>query len=115
MIAAKMRLCRHKARLSQLEVAKILKIPSATYANWELGRAEPPASMISEIAEALQTSPNVLFGFSEDTTVSVLDTLTLDETKLIATYRGVNERGKEALIQTSKLILNYGPFRVKEK
>ena len=39
--------------LTQLELAKVLKVKRSTVSMWEQGKSEPRASMLKKIAEAL--------------------------------------------------------------
>ncbi|MBO5068702.1 MAG: helix-turn-helix transcriptional regulator [Clostridia bacterium] len=52
---------RKEKKLSQKEFAKMLGVPSSTYANWEQGRREPNVSDIFNIITTLGIEPNELF------------------------------------------------------
>lgn len=54
---------RKKARLTQRELAKKLKITQAYYWKWEKGKSLPDANQILTLCSIFKCSPNDLFGF----------------------------------------------------
>ena len=52
---------RKEASLSQSELAKKLKIPTSTYANWEQGRTEPSIKDIFNLIRLFEIEANDLF------------------------------------------------------
>ena len=47
---------RHKLKISQYEIAKFLKIPQTTYANYESGHCEPNITMLIKLADFFNIS-----------------------------------------------------------
>ena len=57
----KLKELRKAMSLTQSEVAKHLQISASTYANWELGRAEPSIQDIFRLIEFFEIEANDLF------------------------------------------------------
>lgn len=51
---------RLRLKLTQAEVAERLEIAQPTYAQIESGRNDPGLALISRVAEALETTPEIL-------------------------------------------------------
>lgn len=56
------KVAREKAGLTQVEVAKKLKIPQATIASWETNRSMPRANKLKDIAELYGCTIDELLG-----------------------------------------------------
>lgn len=91
---------RKQTGLSQAELAKKLKMPQSTYANYETGKRKITLELILQFSEFYSVSPTFLVTgqehFDSDMTIS------LSEIDLIKKYRALSERGKEAV----NMILN---------
>lgn len=51
--------------LRQKDVAKYLNVATATYANWEQGRAEPDLETLKRLSELYQATINQLLGLKD--------------------------------------------------
>lgn len=52
--------------LSQQQIASVCRVPTATYINWELGRAKTPINYIPVLCDILCISSDYLFGISKN-------------------------------------------------
>ena len=56
---------RKEMLLSQSELAKNLKIPTSTYANWEQGRTEPNIQELFKLIKFFEIDANDLFDLDD--------------------------------------------------
>lgn len=57
--------------LTQKELAKKIGRASSTLSTWEKGEASPDGESIYKLCEALEVTPNVLFGYEQNTDLEV--------------------------------------------
>lgn len=93
-------------KLSQQELADILKISKSSINMYERGEREPGLDLLEAIADFFNVDMDYLMGKSDNRQkyISSIDngvTLTDDEKTLLDTYRGFNDEGKEKLLDTA--------------
>ncbi len=81
-IGSRIRKYREDKGLSQLELAKMIRVSSGRLSNWEQGLHRPNADIIANICKALDISPSELLDVQLTT-----DNLTEQERKIISAYR----------------------------
>lgn len=57
---------RRELNLSQVDLAYMVNTNPTQISRYERGDSEPSSSMLAAIAQALETTPNYLLGFSDD-------------------------------------------------
>lgn len=65
-LGARIAQLRQEAGLSQQAMADTLEIPQQTYANYEVARARPPASLLPELAQVFGISVDELLGVQKN-------------------------------------------------
>lgn len=88
---------RLKAGYTQKQVYEMLNIPQSTFSSWEIGKAEPSASMTLKLCELYHVD-NILeaFGYNGYNSDGNLQ-LNMKEIELVEKYRALNENGKDML------------------
>ena len=85
---------RKKLRITQEELAEAMCIPKLTISAYENGKVDIKSSVIVELAEHLQTTPNWLMGYEEDEEKND----TVDDT-IVSLLAGIkDEKVKEMLL-----------------
>lgn len=93
-------------KLSQQELADLLKISKSSVNMYERGEREPGLDLIEAIADFFNVDLDYLMGKSDNPQKHLISTandivLTSDETKLLDLYRHFNDEGKEKLLDTA--------------
>lgn len=93
-------------KLSQQELADLLKISKSSVNMYERGEREPGLDLIEAIADFFNVDLDYLMGKSDNPQKYLISstkdaTLTTDETKLLDLYRNFNDEGKEKLLDTA--------------
>ena len=88
---------RLKAGYTQKQVYEMLNIPQSTFSSWEVGKAEPSASMTLRLCELYHVD-NILeaFGYNGYNKDGSLQ-LNMKEIELVEKYRSLNDNGKDML------------------
>ena len=66
MFSERLKASRKEARLTQVELAKILKVSNGTIGMWETGKREPSLEAMVHLSKTLNKSVDYLIGLSED-------------------------------------------------
>lgn len=86
---------RLNAGYSQKQVYEMLGIPQSTFSSWEIGKAEPSASMTLKLCKLYHVDDILTAfgydGYNEDGSIQ----LNLEEIKHIEKYRSLDPHGKE--------------------
>lgn len=93
-------------KLSQQELADLLKISKSSVNMYERGEREPGLDLIEAIADFFNVDLDYLMGKSDNPQKHLISStngamLTPDETKLLGLYRNFNDEGKEKLLDTA--------------
>ena len=101
---------RIQQRLSQTDLAKKMGYKSGSMiTKIESGAVDISQKKILAFANALNTSPAYLMGWTDVVHPTISEELTNDESTLIESYRSLSPRGKDLLIERSEeLKLLYG-------
>lgn len=65
-LGERLKILRSEKKITQKELAAILKVPRDTVANWEVNRGTPNIETISEIASYFSVSTDFLLGHDAD-------------------------------------------------
>lgn len=91
---------RKRKKIQQKELAHILNLKSdGTVSQWEADITSPKPAMMLELCKVLDISISDLFGVEENK-----GQLTKEEEKLLASYKDLNEEGKEKLFDLADLL-----------
>lgn len=97
-IAKSLKKIRIDNELSQKEFAKICGVTISAVSSWEHGVSKPRTSIIEKISKHFGINPNFILSDSKDEVPSINNNCslkcTLDEKKIIAQYRALNDLGK---------------------
>ena len=94
---------RKKLRITQEELAEAMCIPKLTISAYENGKVDIKSSVIVELAEHLQTTPNWLMGYEEDEEKD-----TVDDT-IVSLLAGIkDEKVKEMLLVQIQAVVQCG-------
>ena len=93
-------------KLSQQELADNLKVSKSSINMYERGEREPGLDLLEAIADFFNVDLDYLMGKSDNPQKHLITStndikLTADEEKLLKTYRGFNDEGKEKLLDTA--------------
>lgn len=88
-IAANIAFYRKKCKITQKDLASLLKIKNTTVSTWERGASLPDAEMLFEICKIFGISLAEMYG--ADTITKKHMTLSDDETQIIEKYRRSDE------------------------
>ena len=89
-------LCIEKG-LTGKQLGELLGLKKSPMTDWKNGKAKPTVEQIMKMCEIFAISADyILFGKSADE-------LSIEEQKLVEAYRRADEKGKEAIIATSKI------------
>lgn len=94
---------RLKLGLSQTALATLAGIAQPQISRYENGEAEPNATAILALAQALQTSTDWLLGASEDETAIQMDDLNPMERQALTLFRVNSPERQRALIEILRL------------
>ena len=86
-----LKLIRSNNNLTQLEVAKDLKIPTTTYATYEQNKALPSESMLIKLADYFNCSIDYLLGHQPQN-VLYLDSLTDEQKEAVELVKQLNDK-----------------------
>lgn len=93
--ASTLKKLRLNAGYSQKQVYEMLGIPQSTFSSWEIGKAEPSASMTLKLCKLYHVDDILSAfgydGYNEDGSIQ----LNLEEIKHIEKYRSLDPHGKE--------------------
>lgn len=90
---------RKRKKIQQKELAHILNLKSdGTVSQWEADITSPKPAMMLELCKVLDISISELFGVEEN------KGLTKEEEKLLASYKDLNDEGKEKLFDLADLL-----------
>lgn len=90
---------RKKRGLTQKDLADELNLKNGgTVSAWEVDTTSPKPAMMLELCKVLDISISELFGVEEN------KGLTKEEEKLLASYKDLNEEGKEKLFDLADLL-----------
>ena len=99
----KIREIREEKGLSQKELASKLGVSPTNIYNYEVGRTEPNIEMLVKIADILQVSIDYLLERSDDFgTITVNNTLTREEQRLLNAFNKLNDVTREKLIEDAE-------------
>lgn len=87
--------------LSQMDLAKLLKISKSSVNMYERGEREPGIETLEKIADLFNVDLDYLLGKSDHTSRAILSTgreVSSEEYSLILKYRKLDERGKAAVL-----------------
>lgn len=99
-IAKNLLFYRKKAGLTQKQFADMLGVKNTAVSNWESGNNSIDIETLFAACEVFGVTLNDMYGkYSTDSCSSVQD-LPADESQLLATYRALNNQGKEYILQT---------------
>lgn len=109
MVAQKMKELRMEQKLTQYQLAFILKISREAYSMYENDKRQPNYETLCMIADYYHVSLDYLFGRTNIRTMPV--EMDENESKLLFEYRALDERGKENVLALANLEYN----RIKQK
>lgn len=66
MFSERLKASRKEAGLTQVELAKVLKVSKGTVGMWEIGKREPKLEMMKHLSKNLNKSVDYLLGLSEN-------------------------------------------------
>lgn len=90
---------RKRKGFKQKELGEKLNLKSiSAISDWESDKTSPKPAMMLELCKVLDISISELFGVEED------KGLTKEEEKLLASYKDLNEEGKEKLFDLADLL-----------
>lgn len=88
---------RIKAGYTQKQVYEMLNIPQSTFSSWEIGKAEPSASMTLKLCDLYHVDDILSAfgydGYNEDGSIQ----LNIKEQDLIEKYRSLDSYGQETV------------------
>lgn len=108
MVAQKMKELRMEQKLTQYQLAVILKISREAYSMYENDKRQPNYETLCMIADFYKVSLDYLFGRTNIRSLPV--EMDEKESKLLFEYRALDERGKENVLGVASLEYN----RIKE-
>jgi transcriptional regulator with XRE-family HTH domain len=73
MFSERLKASRKEARLTQVELAKILKVSNGTIGMWETGKREPKFEAMVHLSKTLNKSVDYLLGLSENDSPQATD------------------------------------------
>lgn len=93
-------------KMSQEDLADLVKIAQAQISRYELGKNEPTAEVIKNIAMALETTSDYLLGLTDypERPLQSEDDLDSEERELIAVYRHLDEETRTKLLDIAKVL-----------
>ena len=99
----KIREARKTAGLTQRQLADRIKVSNTSISNWEKGVSFPDPDTIQHLCWALDVQPNYFFNTdtlspAPPTIVTPVLSLSEEEQDIIIKYRGLDERGKSAVL-----------------
>lgn len=92
------RICALKG-IRQVDIAEHMKVSQGSVSNWIKGTNSIDIENLAELCRFLGVSLDQIYGVAP---ITPDVSLTKDETNLIAIYRGLNDAGKELLMNTAK-------------
>ena len=99
-IAKNLLFYRKKAGLTQKQFADMLGVKNTAVSNWESGNNSIDIETLFAACEVFGVTLNDMYGkYSTESSNSGQD-LPADESQLLATYRALNNQGKEYILQT---------------
>lgn len=84
---------REKKGMTKADLARACGVSKPTVTNWENGRNSLDADMLFKVASILDVSADVLAG-------RIPAGFTYEENKILEMFRGLDDRGKEAVLDT---------------
>lgn len=94
MLAGNLSLYRNKAGYSQKSAAEALHTKPTTISSWEVGKSQPSADMLVEIALLYKVPLSVLCGMDYDMKISA------EEMEIIQAYRNADDYDKTSVLRT---------------
>jgi len=79
MFSERLKASRKKARLTQIELANILKVSKGTVGMWETGKREPKFEAMVHLSKTLNKSVDYLLGLSENDSPQPTDKILSNE------------------------------------
>jgi transcriptional regulator with XRE-family HTH domain len=79
MFSERLKVSRKEARLTQVELAKILKVSNGTIGMWETGKREPKFEAMVHLSKTLNKSVDYLLGLSENDSPQPTDKIQSNE------------------------------------
>ena len=79
MFSERLKASRKEARLTQVELAKILKVSTGTIGMWETGKREPKFEAMVQLSKTLNKSVDYLLGLSENDSPQPTDKILSNE------------------------------------
>jgi transcriptional regulator with XRE-family HTH domain len=101
MVAQKMKILRMEQKLTQYELAVILKISREAYSMYENEKRQPNHETLCMIADYYNVSLDYLFGRTNIRSLPV--EMNEKENKLLLEYRALDGRGKENILTMADL------------
>ena len=101
MVAQRLKQLRAKHKLTQLEVASLLNISREAYSMYENQKRQLNYEALCILADYYHVSMDYLFGRTD--TPEPSGKLSLEETVLLFQYRALDERGRETILDMTRL------------
>lgn len=99
-MALRIKELRELAGLTQDGLAAAIGKSTRAVQTWERGEKSPNAECIWLMCETLHTDPNTLLGWYEVHPIEQKDSLTKDESVLVANFRACDEKRRESALVT---------------
>lgn len=99
-MALRIKELRELAGLTQDGLAAAIGKSTRAIQTWERGEKSPNAECIWLMCETLHTDPNTLLGWYEVHPIEQKDSLTKDESVLVANYRACDKKRKDSALVT---------------
>lgn len=99
-IAKNLLFYRKKAGLTQKQFADMLGVKNTAVSNWESGNNSIDIETLFTACEVFGVTLNDMYGKYSTESSSSVHVLPADESQLLATYRSLNNQGKEYILQT---------------
>ena len=91
---------RKMSKISQQELARLLKIPQTTYSSYETNKVEPDLQTLVNLAKIFNVSVDELLGVDKPKTVN--ESLTNEESEIL--INNLSKLNKENLVKVSGYI-----------
>lgn len=103
---------RRAARLTQTDLANAIGVNLSTVGNWERGITIPDIEQVFNCAVALGCTPNDLCGWDSDGVAPSFSDG--GQAALNGYYESMNDQGREALVQTARLMSGSPDTRIQK-
>ena len=104
MLGKQIKKCRAKAKLTQLELGKMLGVGKSNISMYESGTRVPPLDIIKKMTEIFNVDMNYLIGYQENKSPTAQE-LSDGELKLLQLFKEVPEDQQEMLLEMIEVAL----------